>query len=299
MTIKTKLISCIVAFIMVASLMLVGIFATQTITMQMGGSVSFNANSVYAKVTGSIKGSQENSTETPLTEFTIEYDDETVIMPSDWTNMGLTFDEKATDIVVEMTIENLATDRGIEISLNDNSTTTNYQVNKTAGGTSVSGSTDTRTINGGEIVTYIFTLHVQSQNNPASGQFLINYTLNNTEEIEGYNVKFINNSGITIYIEADDAPYQTVNLGETINVNCKKLKISASYGSLENRISSIGEIEFYAGGGLTFFAWIDGVKTETYYSAPSWYVHGENWSGGDSIGYAILNVTKDIVLELI
>lgn len=216
--------------------------------------------------------------------------------------MGLTFDESATDIVVTMTIENLADDRGIEISLTDNSTTTNYQVNKTAGGTSVSGSTDTRTINGGEIVTYIFTLHVQSQNNPASGNFLINYTLKNVEEKEGYNVKFINNSGITIYIEADDNPYQTVNLGDTINVNCKQLKIADNSGSLENRISSIGEIKFYAGGagggGVTFYAWIDGVQTETYYYGPSWYAYGENWSGGDSIGYAILNVTKDMTLEL-
>ena len=300
MTLKIKLISSIVAFIMVASLMLVGIFANPTVTMQMGGNVSFTANSVYAKVTGSIKGSQENPTETPLTEFTIEYDDETVTMPSDWTNMGLTFNENATDIVVTMSIENLADNRAIEISLTDNSTTSNYEVQKNADSSSISGATDTRTINGGEIIEYTFTLHVESGNIPASGNFLINYTLKNVEEKEGYNVKFINNSGITIYIEADDNPYQTVNLGDTINVNCKQLKIADNSGSLENRISSIGEIEFYAGGGggVTFYAWIDGVQTETYYSSPSWYAYGENWSGGDSIGYAILNVTKDMTLEL-
>ena len=37
MTLKAKLISSILAFIMVASLMMVGIFASPTITMQMGG----------------------------------------------------------------------------------------------------------------------------------------------------------------------------------------------------------------------------------------------------------------------
>ncbi len=297
MTLKTKLILCIVAFIMIASLMLVGIFATQTITMQMGGSVSFNANSVYAKVTGSIKGSQENSTETPLTEFTIEYDDETVIMPSDWTNMGLTFDEKATDIVVEMTIENLATDRGIEISLNDNSTTTNYQVNKTAGGTSVSGKTDTRTINGGEIVTYTFTLHVQSQNNPASGQFLINCTLNNKEMFEGYTATVTNHHEDNIlYVWSDMVEQIQVLYGETKMIKGNVLSLSFNPNAQNAQgIAMTYETGFMIGNTSFGISWhLNGAYFSFTTDDIIW------GSGGEFNGnYAILNYNLDSDIEVI
>ena len=226
MTLKIRLISSIISFVMVASMMLIGIFATPIVTMQMGGNVSFTANSVYAKVTGSISGSQENPTETALTEFTIDYDDEVVAMPSNWTNMGLTFDGQASDIVVKMTIENLATDRAIEISLTDNSTTTNYEVKKTVGGEDITGATDIRIINGEEIVTYIFTLHVQSINNPASGEFLINYTLNNTEEVKKDNVTVLLTNPSEGKVE-----YKTIN--------DRLLEIHITESTNENGVSKI------------------------------------------------------------
>ena len=50
MTLKTKLISAIVAFVMVASLMMVGILASPTVTMQMGGNVSFTATDLQVTI---------------------------------------------------------------------------------------------------------------------------------------------------------------------------------------------------------------------------------------------------------
>lgn len=183
MTLKAKLISSIVAFILVASLMVVSIFASPTITMQIGGNVSFTATSVHATITGSIAGSTQYPTETSLTQIDIDYTDttENITMPDDWSNMGLTFDENGTDIVVEITITNLASDRGIEIELTDSSSTSNYTIAKSASvGSSITGTTDTRSIGGKGVITYTFTLHVESRNNPASGQFTIGMKLNNT-----------------------------------------------------------------------------------------------------------------------
>ena len=297
MTLKTKLISCIVAFVMVASLMLVGILASPTVTMQMGGNVSFTANSVYAKVTGSIKGSQENPTETALSEFTIDYDDTSVTMPTKWTNMGLTFDESATDIVVTMTIENLADDRAIEISLTDNSTTTNYQVNKTAGGVSVSGSTDTRTINGGEIVTYTFTLHVQSQNNPASGQFLINCTLNNKEMFEGYTATVTNHHEDNIlYVWSDMVEQIQVLYGETKMIKGNVLSLSFNPNAPNAQgIAMTYETGFMIGNTSFGISWH---LNDAYFSFTTDDII---WgSGGEFNGnYAILNYNLDSDIEVI
>lgn len=186
MTLKAKLISSIVAFILVASLMVVSIFASPTINMQIGGNVSFTATSVHATITGSIAGSTQYQTEKSLTQIDIDYTDTTedITMPDDWSNMGLTFDENGTDIVVEITITNLASDRGIEIVLTDSSSTSNYTIAKSASvGSSITGTTDTRSIGGkgvNGVITYTFTLHVESRNNPASGQFKIGMQLNNT-----------------------------------------------------------------------------------------------------------------------
>ena len=54
MTLRTKLISCIVAFVMVASIMLVGIFASSTITLQMGGNVSFTATDLQVTISNGV-----------------------------------------------------------------------------------------------------------------------------------------------------------------------------------------------------------------------------------------------------
>lgn len=183
MTLKAKLISSIVAFILVASLMVVSIFASPTINMQIGGNVSFTATSVHATITGSIAGSTQCPTEKSLTQIDIDYTDttENITMPDDWSNMGLTFDENGTDIVVEITITNLASDRGIEIELTDSSSTSNYTIAKSASvGSSITGTTDTRSIGGKGVITYTFILHVESRNNPASGQFTIGMQLSNT-----------------------------------------------------------------------------------------------------------------------
>ena len=187
MTLKTKLISTVIALIMVASLMLVGIFANPTITMQMGGNVSFTANGVYAEVTGTITGASGGQVTLPKVE--IDYTDttENITMPSEWTNMPLTFDENGSEITVSFTITNLATDRNIDTTITDTTVTNGFTVTRDCDGETIS-ETDNRIIT--DSATYTFKLNVSSKNSPASGTFGINVHLENTTEEpqEGYTV---------------------------------------------------------------------------------------------------------------
>ena len=187
MTLKTKLISTVIALIMVASLMLVGIFANPTITMQMGGNVSFTANGVYAEVTGTITGASGGQVTLPKVE--IDYTDttENITMPTEWTNMPLTFDENGSEITVSFTITNLATDRNIDTTITDTTVTNGFTVTRDCDGETIS-ETDNRIIT--DSATYTFKLNVSSKNSPASGTFGINVHLENTTEEpqEGYTV---------------------------------------------------------------------------------------------------------------
>ena len=212
MTLKTKLISTVIALIMVASLMLVGIFANPTITMQMGGNVSFTTNGVYAEVTGTITGASGGQVTLPKVE--IDYTDitENITMPTEWTNMPLTFDENGSEITVSFTITNLATDRNIDTTITDTTVANGFTVTRDCDGETIS-ETDNRIIT--DSATYTFKLNVSSKNSPASGTFGINVHLENTTEEpqEGYTVTF-DFSKVSRYL--NDLSY-TINGGEKIS----------------------------------------------------------------------------------
>ena len=56
MTLKNKLISLFSAFVLVVSIMIIGIYAANNVPVNMGGNITFDASDVYAKVTGTISG---------------------------------------------------------------------------------------------------------------------------------------------------------------------------------------------------------------------------------------------------
>ena len=92
MTLKTKLISCIVAFMLVASLMMVGILASPTITMQMGGNVSFSHQS-YNLI---VRNETDDNTFQANLYVGIDGDDLISIAP------GETIDVTASEIVISL-----------------------------------------------------------------------------------------------------------------------------------------------------------------------------------------------------
>ena len=174
MSLKVKLISTISAFVLVLSMLFVGVFAAQNVELNVGGNVSFTASSVYAQITGSYVGTVEHpSTAQSLTPINIDAEDEdgAVSMPSDWTSMPLNFDSSASPITVTITIQNLATDRAIAVSLTDNTDITGVSVARLYNSTSFSSNTSSQIIAGGGTGTFTFTLSVINKNSDISGTF--------------------------------------------------------------------------------------------------------------------------------
>ena len=174
MSLKVKLISTISAFILVLSMFFVGVFAAQNVELNVGGSVSFTATSVYAQITGSYVGTAEHPSQaqslTPI-DIDAETTDGAVDMPDDWTNMPLNFDASGSEITVTISIKNLATDRAIAVSLTDNTSITGVNIAREYNSSSISDSSITQKIAGGQTGTFTFTLSLTSKNNDISDAF--------------------------------------------------------------------------------------------------------------------------------
>ena len=288
MTLKTKLISYIIAFIMVASLMMVGIFASPTVTLQMGGNVSFSANGVYADITGNIVGTQDHPTGSPLPLSTISIDytnTETEVdlsgTNSDWTTMPLTFDENGSEITVTMNIQNKASDRAIKVTITDNTNIKNVTVERAYNSTTFASNTDTRTINGGQSGRYTFKLSVGSQNSPASGSFSLDVKLESTENAEEQkytaSITNIDYDEANFYVMADDGMVQTIGYGDNVDINTSVISVamnesdflSANSIAIQNREDE-SDIELYAEGRNRPKILVNEIQIATYIEAGYW-----------------------------
>ena len=259
MSLKIKLISCISAFILVLSMLFVGVFAAQNVQLNVGGNVSFTASSVYAKVTGSYVGTKEQpSTAKQLTQINIDADttDGAVSMPDDWTSMPLNFDESGSNITVTITIENLASDRAIAVSLTDNTNITGVNVARAYNSASFEGNTSSQTISGGESGTFTFTLSLASKNNDISDAFDLDINLaNSSTTAQTYKATISNTSPYTLYAMGDDGQIQTINSSGSLELQTSKVSFafSSSYLTQTNSLNSkvlngliIEDVELYA-----------------------------------------------------
>ena len=114
MSAKVKLISIISAFILVLGIMIIGVLSAEQVQVNIGGSVSFNATNVYAKVSGNISGAETGN----KTFSTLTYSaEETTGNESDWTNLALEFTETPDPIVITITVENRSTQRTLTVNL--------------------------------------------------------------------------------------------------------------------------------------------------------------------------------------
>ncbi len=165
MTLRTKLISCIVAFVMVASLMLVSIFASPTITMQMGGNVSFTATDLQVTISDGVlaNGTLEDS-ENKMQGVKIDAYNDGATELATWTNLNLTFNENGEDMTITFTITNNSTVDDIQATVTVNQGTTN---NATV---SVTTPTTTPAVisKGNGSQQFVVTFHIANRNNPAS-----------------------------------------------------------------------------------------------------------------------------------
>ena len=115
MSIKMKLVSCISAFILVLGIFIFGVLSAEQATVNLGGSISFDATDVYARVTGKVQNAQTNPTLDTL-EFSATNDTPD---QSSWSGLELQFDSRATDITIEVTVENLSMERELTVNVTD------------------------------------------------------------------------------------------------------------------------------------------------------------------------------------
>lgn len=119
MSLKAKLVSTISAFCLVLALMVVGVLAATTATVSLGGSLSFTAKDVYAKVTVTSEGATTNLTGGDGQNKTFDSTTAEDGTANAWKvkNLDLEFASKTGEIVIAIKIDNLSTERAIDVDL--------------------------------------------------------------------------------------------------------------------------------------------------------------------------------------
>ena len=116
MSLRIKLVSAIAAFMMVLGIFIVAVLAANNASVNMSGSLSFDAKDVVARVTGSATGAQINPQNLDVTYSSGDtVGDETV-----WENLNLNFIDHKTAIVFSFTVENLSIERSLTLTFTDN-----------------------------------------------------------------------------------------------------------------------------------------------------------------------------------
>ena len=110
-----KLTSTICAFLLILGLVIMGVMAAPSATVNLGGHISFKASEVFAKVSGTIEGVDEVP---ELDEITFKAGDVVEGDLSTWQN-DLVFKEDGSTITITVQVENLATDRPLYVTCLD------------------------------------------------------------------------------------------------------------------------------------------------------------------------------------
>lgn len=177
MTLKAKLFSTIAAFCLVAVLMIVGVFAASSVSVNMSGKISFTANDVVAIISGTVTGTKDDSTaQAALTNIKFtgsEAEDDSENVKS-WNGLEWSFADKTsgstTGIVFVITVHNDHTENNITstLTIGDLETTLaaqNVTVTVATSGTDSEGSaTAAQTIAKGAEITYTFTFKIANTN---------------------------------------------------------------------------------------------------------------------------------------
>ena len=115
MSLKTRLVAVISAFTLVLGMLIMGVLAVSQVNVNMGGSISFTADDVYAHVTGNVTGAT-----VPPSALDVTYSaTQTTGNDTVWEELNLNFDTSATPVVFSITVENLSTERTLTVTLTD------------------------------------------------------------------------------------------------------------------------------------------------------------------------------------
>lgn len=116
MTTKAKLVSTIAAFCLVLALMVVGVLAASSATVDLGGSISFTAEDVVATVSVSASGSAEDAIVNGTGDYTKSFTSADATAAWTKNDINLTFANKDADIVITITVQNDSDERALTLT---------------------------------------------------------------------------------------------------------------------------------------------------------------------------------------
>lgn len=221
MSFKIKLVSCLSAFIIVVSVMLVAVFAATNVTLNIGGNVSFTATATQATISqGVVSNGTLADSANKMHEIVIDAENDGATAIATWSGLELTFNENGQDMTITFDITNNHTERDLQVSISNTITSSD---NATMAITSTSDDPITgiiipaNTTGTANSETITVTFSVTNKAMPASLEgFTINVNLESAGE--GYTVNMSN----TINSALDDAvpvAYYIVNGANRYDIN--------------------------------------------------------------------------------
>ena len=169
MTLKAKLVSTIAAFALVLALLVVGVLAASSASINMSGSLSFTATDVNATVDISVAG---NTAAGDVGDGTYTFNSATADASKDVTLSGLawTFASKTSTITLTIVVTNNDETRSLTSTLTP--TLTKLAAANVTAAASVTGgegeADDAQTLTAGESVTYTVTFKITDANKSVS-----------------------------------------------------------------------------------------------------------------------------------
>lgn len=188
MTTKAKLVSTIAAFCLVLALMVVGVLAASSATVDLGGSISFTAKDVVATVSVSASGSAEDATVNGTGVYTESFDS-TDNPTASWTknDINLTFASKDAPIVITIAVQNDSDERALTLTAatlpsvtGDNINLKSLQYDMNDADAPKNLTTEAVTVPAGEKVEIIMTISITDANASVTGSsWTADFTLAN------------------------------------------------------------------------------------------------------------------------
>ena len=203
MSTKVKLVSLISAFVFVLAIMMVAVMAVPTVTLNIGGNISFTATDLQVTISQGVlaNGTLEDSANKMQGVKIDAYDDGAEELAT-WTNLNLTFNESGEDMTITFTITNNSTVDDIRATVTVDQGTTN---NATVSVTTPSSSSAIIPANDGS-QQFVVTFHIDNRNDSASIEnFEINIDLEKYEpQVYDYFDFEVNDDNTTVTLTSFD-----------------------------------------------------------------------------------------------
>ncbi len=122
MSLKAKLVTSISAFALVLALLIVGVFAVNSATVNMSGSISFNATDANVTIDGALTGAATSHTFTQIVYDATHGETENATAKATWTGIVVDFkNEASNDVTLKITVTNKDATRPMYAALSSDS----------------------------------------------------------------------------------------------------------------------------------------------------------------------------------